>query len=325
MGVLHMTVRIITITLHLLLFTQPAFPQTPDAVSTMLEADSVAVTSQSYHQITEVSDAVRPQSAIGILWRISGLGTPPSYLFGTMHVDDPRVTQLPDVVADAFASSNSLTLEAKLDLTSLTAVAAKMILSDGQSLDDILGSDLFSAAQGLLEQRGIPGPLAVKFKPWAVSVLLSAPPSSTGMFLDRVLHERAQQQDKPIHGLETLEEQISIFDELSLVDQISLVKETIAQYAQLQELIEELTQAYLQRNLTALITVTDRYLEENGDLAQRIKKRLIIERNIKMVKRIYPRLREGNAFIAVGALHLPGADGMLALLRKNGLLVEAVY
>ncbi len=242
-----------------------------------------------------------------------------------MHVDDPRVTQLPEVVADAFDRSDSLTLEAKLDLASLTAVATKMILGDGQSLADILGSDLFAAAQDLLKQRGIPGPLAVKFKPWAVSVLLGAPRSKTGLFLDRVLHDQAQQQDKPIHGIETLEEQISVFDELSLVDQVSLVKETVTQYAQLQNLIEELTQAYLQRNLTALVAVTDRYLEENGDLAERIKKRLIIERNIKMVARIYPRLREGNAFIAVGALHLPGANGMLALLRKNGLTVEAVY
>jgi uncharacterized protein YbaP (TraB family) len=320
-----MTVPMMTTILHLLLFTQPAFPQTPDAISAMLAADSAAITSRNHHQINSVSNAVQSQSATGLLWRISGVGTTPSYLFGTMHVDDPRVTQLPEVVAHVFDRSNSLTLEAKLDLASLTAVATKMIVSDGQSLAGMLGSDLFAAVQDLLEQRGIPAPLAVKFKPWAVSVLLSAPRSSTGMFLDRVLHEHARRQDKPIHGIETLEEQISVFDELSVTDQVSLVKETVAQYAQLQNLIEELTQAYLQRNLTALVAVTDRYCEGNGSLAQRIKKRLVIERNIKMVARIYPRLREGNAFIAVGALHLPGANGMLALLRKKGLNVEVVY
>jgi uncharacterized protein YbaP (TraB family) len=315
----------ITTVLHLLLFTQPAFPQTPDTISTMVAADSASAVSRSNHQITHVSNAVQSQSATGLLWRISGLGTTPSYLFGTMHVDDPRVTRLPEVVADTFDRSNSLTLEARLDLAGLTVVATKMMLGDGQSLADILGSDLFAAAQELLEQRGIPEPLATKFKPWAVSVLLSAPRSRTGLFLDRVLHEQARQQDKPIHGIETLAEQISIFDELSLPDQVSLVKETIAQYAQLHDLIEELTRAYLQRDLTALVAVTDRYLEDNGGLAQRIKKRLIIERNIKMVERIHPRLREGNAFIAVGALHLPGANGMLALLRRKGLDVEAVY
>ncbi len=304
--------------LCVLLFTQAAVAQTPSATGTTLGAGNP-------YKATHAPNSQKSPFTKGLLWRISGVNTPPSYLFGTMHVDDPRVTELPEVVAAAFHRSNSLTLEAKLDLASLTAVATKMILGDGQSLADILGSDLFADAQELLEQRGIPGPLAARFKPWAVSVLLSAPRSSTGMFLDRVLHERARRQDKPIHGIETLEEQISVFDELSLTDQVSLVRETVAQYAQLHSLIEELTQAYLQRNLSALVAVTDRYLADNGTLAQRIKKRLIVERNIKMAERIYPRLREGNAFIAVGALHLPGVDGMLALLRNKGLNVEAVY
>ncbi len=321
----NVTIPMITTLLYLLLVTQSAFSQAPGPLNTMLEVDNAVVARENDRQVTLQHNAVRPQFTHGLLWRISGAGDKPSYLFGTMHVDDPRVTQLPDVVANAFEQSDSLTLEAKLDLASLAAVATKMILDDGRSLSDILGADLFAATRALLQQRGIPGPVALKFKPWAVSVLLSAPKAQSGMFLDRVLHEKARLQDKPIHGLETLEEQVAVFDELSMADQVSLVAESVAQYEQLQNLIEEITQAYLQRDLAALIAVTDRYLDQNGGLANRIKKRLIFQRNINMVDRIYPRLREGNAFVAVGALHLPGANGMLALLRNKGLGIEVVY
>ena len=63
----------------------------------------------------------------------------------------------------------------------------------------------------------------------------------------------------------------------------------------------------------------------NNLLASRFKKRLLIDRNYRMVRRMRPRLMEGNSFIAVGALHLPGAEGIIHLLEKEGYRVSPVY
>ncbi len=261
----------------------------------------------------------------GLLWRVSGSGPAPSYLFGTMHVEDPRVLQLPEVVRDTFADSASLTLEAKLDIASLAAAASRMILDDGRSLRELLHGDLYADVQQLFEARGIPATVMDKFKPWVVSVLLGTPQSKSGIFLDRMLNEEAVRQGKPVHGIETLDEQISLFDDLSLADQIRLVSETVEQHAQLPEVIEQFTRAYLRRDLVALTALAETHMQGHEGLAQTIKQSIIVERNKKMVERIGARLNEGNAFIAVGALHLPGPEGMLQLLKDAGWTIEAIY
>ena len=66
---------------------------------------------------------------------------------------------------------------------------------------------------------------------------------------------------------------------------------------------------------------------QQGDrrVAQLFTSEVVVNRNRRMLERIQPRLREGNAFIAVGALHLPGKDGLLTLLRNKGYRVSPVY
>jgi uncharacterized protein YbaP (TraB family) len=61
-----------------------------------------------------------------------------------------------------------------------------------------------------------------------------------------------------------------------------------------------------------------------AEVVQEFTARLVVERNYRMAERIQPQLREGNALIAVGALHLPGEEGLLALLAEEGYRVSAV-
>ncbi len=269
--------------------------------------------------------AAHPVYERGLLWKISGTGAAPSYLFGTIHIEDPRVLALPAVVEEALNRSTSLILEADLDLTSIGGIATKMVLTDGQTLRGILGPPLYREVEQLLERRGIPAVLTNTFKPWAAAVLLSTPASSSGVFLDRKLYLLAQQARKPIYGIETLDEQLALFDGLSGRNQIQLVRDAVAQHAQLPELIESLTRAYLRRDLAELVTLTESIQSPDQHTADTVKLRLITERNGIMVKRILTRLQEGGVFIAVGALHLPGDDGILRRLAARGLQLSAVY
>ena len=121
----------------------------------------------------------------GLLWRIENNSADPSYLFGTMHTEDPRVMNLPQPVLDAFERSRSLTLEALLGLDQILAAGAELLLTDGNTLADLVGPERFSRVSEQLKTRGMMPQLATLLKPWAAAVLLAQPAMKSGVFLDR--------------------------------------------------------------------------------------------------------------------------------------------
>jgi uncharacterized protein YbaP (TraB family) len=88
----------------------------------------------------------------------------------------------------------------------------------------------------------------------------------------------------------------------------------------------DLKAAYLDRDLARLVKVSDDSMRDNNQrLVEDFNRKLITERNHRMVQRMQPLLKEGQQFIAVGALHLPGEEGLLQLLNDQGYSVTAVY
>jgi hypothetical protein len=90
-------------------------------------------------------------------------------------------------------------------------------------------------------------------------------------------------------------------------------------------MFEKLRQAWLARDLVQLEKVGNEQLPDNNPAAKRLMDSLLDKRNHKMLQRMQPRLKEGRAFIAVGALHLAGQRGLLNLLSEQGYTVEAIY
>lgn len=262
----------------------------------------------------------------GVLWEVSKPGIVASHLFGTIHSEDPEVTQLGSPVQAVFESARSVVLEVLLDTGAMQHSSGAMLLLDGRTLPGIIGAGLFSEAARAASSRGIPEPVLEHMKPWAVAVTLSMPLPETGQVLDRVLYEAALQANKPVHGLESIREQLDVFDTLPEADQILLLRDALENFAELDALHAELLQAYKRRDLGALLAIVEASLE-TGDrqLADAFQRRLIGDRNRLMVERMQPFLEQGRAFVAVGALHLPGPDGLLQLLQQRGYSVRAVY
>ena len=146
--------------------------------------------------------------------------------------------------------------------------------------------------------------------------------------LDIVLARSAAEQGKPVHQLESLEEQIAVFEGMSEADQVALLGQAVDNYERMPALIGRLVEAYLARDLASLWRISEESGGE-GVEAKRLRAvfahRLLEERNVRMAERSEARLREGGAFIAVGALHLYGDAGMLSLLEKRGYRVSRVY
>jgi uncharacterized protein YbaP (TraB family) len=264
----------------------------------------------------------------GLLWRVEGRGAAPSHLFGTIHLADPRVTALPPAVARELKQARSVTLEAKLDPESLQVLASRMLHAEGRNLAGVAGDELFRKTVKVAAGIGLPEPVLLLLKPWAVAVMLSVPPQNATEVLDAVLARAALEQGKPLHELEGMEEQIAVFERMPEADQVAMLREAVEHYESMPRLIGRVIEAYLARDLAGMWRIREASggkSEEARRFREWFVQHLLHERNVRMAERAEPRLREGGAFIAVGALHLYGERGLPALLESRGWRVTRVY
>ncbi|WP_242470985.1 TraB/GumN family protein [Thiocystis violacea] len=263
----------------------------------------------------------------GLLFEIRAPGSSvTSYLFGTIHSEDPRVIDPPAPVRIAFEACPAFALEVVPDGPALIKAMMTMTYTDGRTLVDVLPPDVYADARVALAELGMSEEAYKDFKPWAIMTQLSTPPSKTGEFLDMRLYRSALGARKRILGLETMDEQLAIFDDLSTEDQISLLSETLASRERLPAMCDELTLAYQRRDLARLQALGESYLRETDPrLADLVRETVVDSRNRRMAERMVPLLDEGGWFIAVGALHLAGETGVVALLRGRGYSVSVVY
>jgi len=262
----------------------------------------------------------------GILWKIDGKGAAASYLLGTVHSEDPQVLQVADAVKPQFDKAGSFTAEIDLNLSDSFTAALSMLIQDDKDLASILGQARYDKCVTLLADYGVPEMMVRQLKPWAVMAQLSMPKPKTGEFLDRVLYDRAVEQDKAVYGLETYAEQVAVFETLSLEQQIALLDDALENYPKLAGQLQTLINLYRQRDLLALQRFSESLNNSKQTaLVDRFNQSLLIDRNKRMAERMQVRLQEGNAFIAVGALHLPGDAGILQDLVKRGYHVTPVY
>jgi hypothetical protein len=264
----------------------------------------------------------------GLLWRIESAGAGASHVFGTVHLADPRVTSLPPPVAGELDRARSLTVEVGIDPAGILRLADRMVFTDGRDLPGVAGVELFQRAARLIEGQGLPEPMLRMFRPWAVAVLLSVPPQDPANVLDMVLERRASEQGKPLHQLESLEEQVSVLEGLTQEDQVALLRQAVDEYEGMPRRIGRVVDAYLARDLAGLWRISQESAGASAEerrLNEVFTRRVLHERNVRMAERAEPRLREGGAFIAVGALHLYGSSGVLALLERRGWRVTRVY
>jgi uncharacterized protein len=262
----------------------------------------------------------------GLLWKIDTPGAAPSYLFGTFHTSDPRITVLPCPVKAVFDQAASYTMEMITNGAGIVSMAEAMFFNDGKTLKDVVGEALYNDTLQIIgisdagQARGINS-----MKPWAVMMTLSGPHQGGGLPLDMALQYQATRQGKPTYGLETMEEQIAVFNGMSLADQVILLRDTVQTQKAEQDAMEELTQAYLDRDLAGLMALNERFKPADTRVYDTLMDRLLVQRNRNMTERMQKYLKQGNAFIAVGALHLPGDSGLLKLLSAGGHHVTRVY
>jgi uncharacterized protein YbaP (TraB family) len=262
----------------------------------------------------------------GLLWRIYKQDFPTSYLFATIHSEDPRVLDLPGYVSQVIKAADTVVLEASVDDQAGNASLQHMLFTDDRRLSTVLSANLFEDTLRAMEDRGFSKEATERLKPWAVSIILSVPRPKTGLFLDLYLANYARRNNIPVKALEAVVEQHAILDGFELNEQVIMLQDTLAELEQIPRLHEQLVEAYLEGDLSRLAAISEQSMGTgSARLASKLKHRLILERNYRMIQRLEPLLRERRLFIAVGALHLLGTQGLLALLQAKGYRLTAVY
>ncbi|MGD9668741.1 MAG: TraB/GumN family protein [Hyphomicrobiaceae bacterium] len=297
----------------------------------------LAVTSpETYSEIRSQAEATA--NARAVLWRIERPGVPHSYLLGTIHMTDPRVTAFSPRLEAALAETDTVALEVadvSADATNgAIAKAARLVLfTDGRTLDDLLTNDEYDKVKTTLKGAGLPSEMAAMFRPWVVSMILSVSACEREKVkdglpvLDLKLANAAREHGIEVVGLETIDSQLSAMASVPDDQQIAMLRASLKFFDRANDTMETLLQLYLTRDMGSAWPFHLALAKQAGIDRQSFsgfQKRIVSDRNEHMRDAALPLLRKGRTLIAVGALHLIGDNGLVALLREAGYTVTPI-
>lgn len=289
---------------------------------------------------TIAAEAAKTPNGQAIFWKIEKPGIQPSYLLGTMHVTDPRVLNMPAGASEAASNAETIIVESDEildDNKAAMALLAKPELSmftDGSTITSRLTPQQVSELEAGLKKRGLALASVNRMKPWILSSFVGLPPceltrkADGTAFLDKQIAQTAAKAGKRVVGLETYAEQLSALNDLPMDFHLRSLIETLQLGDKMSDINETMIALYLKGDIGAIMPMLQamepqKTADKDPDYAQ-FEQRIVLDRNKVMATRAAPTLNQGNAFMAVGALHLPGDQGLVALLRAQGFSVTAV-
>lgn len=288
----------------------------------------------------EVGKAAAATLNSGFLyWKITPPnGAKPSYLLGTAHVTDSRIAELSKTLTDRIAKSRIAVFELANggNRQSLGAEirndTARTQMPEGQTLWDVIPDDQEAAIRSDPVIKRIPPSLLERLQPWLVMTVLSSPlceqiRQDTIFTLDAALSQSAQISRLDIEGLETVTEQLDVMSSISLKDQADMLINQSALGIPAEDSFQTLVELYLANRVTVMAPLM-LYLGKKKGITPKASDiafmdSFITKRNKNMALRAPKYIDKGAAFIAVGALHLYGEEGLVELLRKAGYKMTA--
>jgi len=268
---------------------------------------------------------VAPVFSQSLLWKVSGKKLKsPSYIYGTIHIQDKRVFSFDNVVSDAFESCDAFAMEILMDELDQQEIMSAMLMEDN-SLDKLLTKDEYKILDSIV--RGATGSgliLYNKMKPFFLSSQLMQMNISQDMelALDLFLLKNARDAGKECYGVEEFADQINAIDAISYEDQADMLFEGLTDTTSSNEIdkLEEMLVAYMNFDLNELFRMTN-----DTALPKEFNQAFLIDRNVGMAKNFVKIAKKKSVFCAIGAAHLPGETGVIELLRKKGYTVEPVF
>ena len=259
-----------------------------------------------------------------LLWKISGNGlSKPSYLFGTIHITCDAA--LSDKVKKALDQTQQLCLELDMDDSSMQSqMLSSMLMKDGITLKSLTSEADFKIVDAFLTNNvGFSAEILNSVKPFMISTMLY--PKMLGCEMQSVeteLMEIAKAQNEEIIGLETVGEQLAVFDAIPYQEQMNELVITAKDNMQRDKTeLTEMMAMYKTENVEAMVAFTEK---SPNVMTSKYSDLLLKNRNQNWISRIEKIAKAKPTFFGVGAAHLGSQQGVIALLRKAGFTVEAV-
>ncbi|KAA3440510.1 TraB/GumN family protein [Rufibacter hautae] len=256
-----------------------------------------------------------------LLWKVSGKGIKTSYLYGTFHLVPKDQFVLPSKVKQKMIKSETVVFEVDLDSPKLSRLISKSMRMS-QPLESLMTAQEYNLLTSFVKDTLERSMQQFRYiKPGFLGQLLLYPkllgysPES----YDLALLDLAKKWHKNVYVLETPEEQVALFDQSTLEDQTSQLLNNVKQFDKQRKLMKSMLSLYQQEDLNGLYN-----LITSQEDAAKSNDMLLDERNHKWMAPMVDMMQKSSSFVAVGAAHLAGEEGLIQLLRAQGYKVEPV-
>jgi uncharacterized protein YbaP (TraB family) len=268
--------------------------------------------------------AAHADGALHSLWELHGKHNT-VYLLGSIHVLRPSDYPLAPAVLEAYGNSKSVLMEVNVEEISSAQVQAEMlasaILPEGKTLPEVLGQQRYERAAALAHEVGVELSMFDQFAPWFAAEAISQlqltqlgfqPESGVEMYF----MERARTDGKSVAGLETVHEQISIFQNMPLDTQAEYLATSLEQAHDLPQEVDSMVRAWQHGDTQWFASELRSEFKQDSRLYQSV----LGARNRKWVPKIEALLNDDkNYLVIVGTGHLVGDGSVIELLKKDGI------
>ncbi len=262
-----------------------------------------------------------------MFWKATS-GTNAVYLLGSIHLGSKSMYPLPKEIEDAFEASSTLLVEADIrhpDMQkSQSMVLAKGMYPDGDNLWNHISPETRKAVEAFCAKFELPSEALAKMKPWVVAVTAAVIPMvKSGMdpslgidyyFLDKAGKKR-------IVEIESAEWQLDLLSSFSDELQEKFLQAATQEGTEMMDSMKRLQAAWVSGDAESLETI----IRDTSRTPDEITRKILTDRNPHMADVAEQYLKgKDPAFLVVGAAHMVGKDGLVALLQKRGYKVEQV-
>ncbi|MCO5258581.1 MAG: TraB/GumN family protein [Crocinitomicaceae bacterium] len=266
-----------------------------------------------------------PTKVNSLLWKIEGKDVKKdAYLFGTIHIIDKDKFYFPKELKKIVSSSKQVVLEiANIN----QAEAMKYVILEKGTLFDFFTPEqkdsIFSWAKSELKME--PNQFKMSYERMKPFVLIQVASQKALIgkteSYDLTIQHLANENKIPSVGLETIAEQMAIFDKMDTIKQRNMVMDFICNPHKQDSLMVNMFDIYLKQNVDAMY----QYMQDDGGSLMDAQEDLLDKRNRNWIPKIEALIKEKKTFIGVGAGHLGGENGVLRLLEKKGYRLTPVY
>lgn len=251
----------------------------------------------------------------GLFWKAESPTGLTSYLFGTMHTDDNRVTEFSPAVLDALNRVDTFMMEVS------PSQDPKMLMLQEGNIAQLMTNEEFEQVRELADFHVMHLGAAMQMKPWLLAVIFDLPKPQTPFAQDNLLMTKSEDLSKDVVGIETAQEHFGVMDSFSLDEQMVMLRAVLKRTPKQKERdFERLISAYLKED-SAQITQLDAQITGGmlpAPLWEKMRVKLLDERNVVMAERSIAKANTQATFVAVGASHLAGDSGLIAAFKKAG-------